>query len=41
MVLRKSLVALAIASVGVLVAPSAAMADHASRPHTDNMHAKG
>jgi hypothetical protein len=41
MVLRKSLVALAVVIAGVLVAPSAAMADHASRPHTQNMHAKG
>src|SRR6266508_3444212 len=38
---RKGLLALAIVAAGVLTAPSAAVANHATRPHTDNMHAKG
>ena len=38
---RKSLLVLAAVGVGVLAAPSVAVADHASNPHTSTMHAKG
>ena len=37
---RRSLVAAACA-VGLLVYPAAAAADHATRPHTMNLHAQG
>src|SRR5262245_64685161 len=38
---RKRLAILAAVVASVLVVPATASADHATRPHTDNMHAKG
>ncbi len=38
---RTRLVISALLAAGVLVAPATAVADHATNPHTPNMHAKG
>jgi LVIVD repeat len=41
MLSRNRVVILAAVVAGVLAVPTTASADHATRPHTDNMHAKG
>jgi hypothetical protein len=39
--MSRLLLLVAVGMVGLLVSAAAASADHSTRPHTQNMHAKG